>query len=409
MPAVDIRELVKDPIVLTGKFAVHKSAHPLHSGIAVSRQFPSPSAPPIAIPRGGKGLERLQSLIYTSIPGIGPGQSEEAWVKLLAEGTAIHTIPGQVQSGPDGNALNSVDRVRTRSALLVGVFRSFDEGYKDGGLTAARFGGIGVLTVLPDREDPRKIEEAWLRVQWVHSTSAMLRAFGNIDGLSLEYPAVNRRVEILVSPDLLDDHAGLEVDIARTAYLVGVNPRIHVVRPDLKGAIMSEVRANNPFELIALGNAISSDVTGVFTGRHGESNFHEATVDTSGAALDWLYENLPRIMGVSPGLFSSPEVISAPGRPRMPVAMPKRCIHHGKNSYVLDADSDLWWTRDFAQHGREEKSIFKTYSLIDRHMYWQADHDGLGEVIIGKHKGSEGFDMRESEMHSCPHPASHLA
>ncbi|WAP51446.1 hypothetical protein OL239_16770 [Arthrobacter sp. ATA002] len=75
---------------------------------------------------------------------------------------------------------------------------------------------------------------------------------------------------------------------------------------------------------------------------------------------------------------------------------------------MLDETTNEWWTRDFAQHGRDAKSIFKTYSLEDGRFCWKTDRDGAGDIIEVKHKGPVGITFKESETHSCPHPESHI-
>jgi len=60
MPAVDLRELVKAPIELTGRFNDPAHPHTLHDGIGSNHQYTSRSAPPIPLPKGGRGFERLK-------------------------------------------------------------------------------------------------------------------------------------------------------------------------------------------------------------------------------------------------------------------------------------------------------------------------------------------------------------
>ncbi|MFB0834958.1 hypothetical protein ACX8Z9_07080 [Arthrobacter halodurans] len=224
----------------------------------------------------------------------------------------------------------------------------------------------------------------------------------------METPNLNRRIEILVDPNLAAMSATLEADIERAARLLGVNPQVHIVTAANRGIVAGKVKANNPFELIVLGSDVHESVVAEFTRRHGERDLHRAGVTTADDALRWLLDSLPHIMGVGAGLMSHPQVEAEPGRPRMPVRVPTKCIHHGANTYVLDGTTDEWWTRDFAQHGREAKSIFKTYSLGDGKFQWQSDRDAAGDVIEEKHKGSVLITFKASDTNSCPRPESHL-
>lgn len=408
MPAVDLRELVKSPIALTGTLVANREPHPLHDSVKRTRVFSSPSASPIVLPRGGRGLQRLKLAIQEQIPGMPQGRSEEVFVRLLMEGFSLHTDAGEARLGPDGEVLDADVRARTRSVLLLGVFRDAHEQFADDMFSSARFAGVGVLTILPATGEPKQIDDAWLQMDWVHSTGALLHSLAQIEGLRLEAPHQNRRIHILVSPHLVATDATFEAGVARTALVLGASPQIHVVTPEERGNVANKVRASNPFELVVLGTDIPDAVTSEFTRRHGERNLHRAKVASADDAMRWLVDNLPRIMGVGPGLMSYPEIEAQAGRPRMPVQNPTKCLHDGNNTYVLDATTDEWWTRDFAQHGSTEKSVFKTYSLMSNTLIWQADRDGLGQVIVGKRKGEEGRVVPGSGAHSCAHPESHL-
>lgn len=408
MPPVDLRALVKQPIALTGSFDKPKVSHSLHEGISRDRKYTSPSASPISLPGGGKGLQRLKLALQEPISGMDAQRSHEAYVKLLTRAFSVHTEPGRVRIGPDGTILSDAERARSRSVLLAGVFRDSEERFEKDIFLSPRFAGVGVLAVLPNASDPKQYDDAWLRIEWVHSTTSMLHSLGRVEGLRIETPSPNRRIEILVDPNLAGMSPTLQADIERAARLLGVNPQVHVVTAANRGIVAAKVKASNPFELIVLGSDVHESVVAEFTRRHGERDLHRAGVTTADDALRWLLDSLPHIMGVGPGLMSQPQVEAEPGRPRMPVRAPTKCIHHGANTYVLDETTDEWWTRDFAQHGHEAKSIFKTYTLGDGRFHWQSDRDALGDVIEDKHKGSVLITFKASDTYACSRPESHL-
>lgn len=405
MPAVDLRELVKAPIELTGSFAESKNSHPIHEGIAGTKQYSSPSAPPIVLPRGGRGLQRLREAIHAPVAGMDPERTLESYVKLLASATAIHTTPGLATFDGDGQPLTEVLAARTRSVLLTAVFQGRDTDF-DG--EAPRFGAVGTLTVLPAVGNPRMLDDAWLNVEWVYSSSVMLGEILRVPGLQLQEASVNRGIDILVAGELVEEREHLTDEVSQLAMMVGAKPRTLVVTPQTKGVVASKVRAANPFELISLGSGVDESVISEFTRRSGERHLHRARVSSADRALQWSMDNFPHIMGVGASLVPDAQAESVPGRPRMPVKNPVRCLHHGDNRYVLDGDSEEWWTRDHAQHGTVGKSIFKTFVLTDGMLHWRADHDGAGAVIEGKHKGPKGIRIAESDTGSCQHPASHL-
>ncbi len=335
-------------------------------------------------------------------------RSLEAYVKLLVHGEAVHAEPGRALAGPDGAPLATELAVRTRTVVLAGVFKDPDETFNDQVFSAARFGGVGTLTVLPDISNPKLLEDAWLHVNWSPSAHGMLSELLRVPGLLLHAARIKRDVEILVAGALVDERPDLLDDIERLTLLVGGNPAVHHVTPKTRGAVQTKVRANNPYELIVLGAPADEAIVAEFTRRNGDRHLHRAPEQSADRALQWLLDALPHIMGIGPGLIRHREVSPEPGRPRMPVADPVRCLHHGDNRYVLDGATGEWWTRDFAQHGSAEKTIFKTFALVSGELLWRADRDGSGEVIDGKHKGATGAKIYERDTGSCGHPESHL-
>jgi len=406
VPAVDLRELVKTPIDLTGKFSEPGNPHPLHSGIPGEKRYTSPGGPPIPLPKGGAGLERLKRTLSSAVPSMDHERALESQVKLLTAAPSLHVRSGPVAQGPDGKLLPEALAVRTRTVLLTGVFRDPEEALDGGQLTSPRFGAVGTLTVIPDVDPKRGIEDAWLNVKWAHSSREMLSELLRVPGLDLQTAKKNRRLEVLIAEDLVVERPDLKEVVARLLQMLGASPQIHVVTEQKRGTIASKIKANNPFQLLALGASVDEMVVSEFTKRHGEQKLFQGQVNTADDAVDWLLDRLPLVMGISPALLPHPEAEPAAGRPRMPVTIAAKCLHHKENHYVLDEGTGVWWTRDYAQHGQ---CIFKTYSLIDGALVWKADRDAAGAIITTKYKGPEGTKIAVSATSSCSFPASHLS
>ena len=413
MPEVDIRDLVKNAVTLTGKIAARSGGgHEIHEGISKERSYASAGGKPIFLPRSGRGLHRVKSTLAEPIPGVDDALWNEARVRLLGQGFSVHRDAGSVLVGSDGATLSDTDQARARSTLLAAVFRSDDESFTNGVFSVPRFGAVATLTVLPSASNPKWSEDAWLTVEWVFSTSAMLRALARVSGLGLVPAKRSRAIKILVTEELWHDNFNIEADIADVAYLCGARPTIHLMQDDLAGAIRTDLSDAQPSQLLVLGPNPDETTISAFTARRGDADLHRGEVASASELDEWLRNSLPHLLGVGPALMPHPQVEPKPGRPRLPVAVAATCIHHrfhDRNvTYVQDRESDVWWTRDIAQHGTGEPTVFKSYKLRNDVLEWVGDHRADGTLIQDKHKGDEGIEMKGSRSHSCAFPESHL-
>lgn len=407
MPAPDVRVLVKKPIVLTGKIDVCADPHALHKGIKRGLRYPSQGAPPIFVPGAGAGLYRLRSAITNSVPSLEESLWEEAFVRLISQSESSHLATGSVRVGPDRNELSEGDIRRARSVLLTGVFRHASEDFEDGTFSNPRFGAVATLTVLPQEENKKFSDDAWINVEWVHSTGQMLRAISQIHGRSPCSGPV-RNVKVVVAEHLWQQDADIKSQIEDLADLCGAKATVHYLKEATRGAILSDLSERQPAQLIVLGESLDPQIAGAFTRHRSERDLLFGSFVGTEALGEWLRTELPRLMGVGPALIPFPEVEASEGRPRMPVTLPAECAHHGANNYVRDGSDGVWWTRDHAQHGHDKPTVFKTYRREDNVLVWVGDHGASGELITRKHKGDEGLRIRLSETSKCSHPESHL-
>lgn len=88
--------------------------------------------------------------------------------------------------------------------------------------------------------------------------------------------------------------------------------------------------------------------------------------------------------------------------------IPVECLHHGNDVYVKDGHDGRWWSRDWARHGQNKKSEFKTFRRSNNELLWEGDHNADGSRITDKHKSDEGASIAVNECDPCPHPHSHL-
>ncbi|WP_417540992.1 hypothetical protein [Microbacterium maritypicum] len=406
MPALDLSKLVKGVVPLTGKVDVRREFHPLDVGLKKDQKYFTLGGSPIVLPGRGQGLHRLQTRVESPIAGVPEEYQREAYVRLLSTAIFTHRVPGHAHSWPSDVPQDADALARLRSVLLAAVFRGANESFENGIFSPQRFACVGVLSVLTDANEPKKIADAWLDVEAASSTSGLVAALERLAGPDLTAPPNSRPLTMLVAEDLWYESQDVEQVIRRLAYLSGTNPSVHIVGPKEVSAVRTQLRDALPSRLIMFGGGLDEALATDFVSRRGTAELYRPHVEAIHDVVDWLRTELPRLRGVGPALMLNPEPLEASSMPVMPIAVASRCAHHNGTPYVLDQTTGWWWTRDRDQHGH---SIFKTYVLRDDALDWDADRDVDGNVIEGKNKGNVLLHIPMSWMKLCSFPASHLS
>lgn len=404
MPSLDLRELVKEVATLTGQVDARGKHHNLDEGLSNDLNYHASGSPPIFAPGAGRGFYRLRKSMVAPVPGLVKEQWREAHVRLLSTRHFTHRVTGELFSLP--NDVESTDELqqRVRSVLLASVLRDKDEAFDGETFSTPRLGAVAVLSVLPNDSNPKVSDDAWLDVEWVNSTAEMLDALERMAGPNLTAPTKHRNVDVLVAQELWVQEEHVVHDIERLASLTGVSARVHRLTDGEVSNIKGRLKTSSPSRLFVFGDNVDASLIAAFTDRQGPENLYNPPVSNAHQVRQWMRDQLPHFMGIGPALMRHPEPLVVPGRPVMPVAVPSRCAHFGTNKYVLDATTNLWWTRDFARHG---DCIFKTYTLQKGKLTWESDRNGAGETIP-KHKSETLSTITFAAMNSCDHPERHL-
>jgi len=73
--------------------------------------------------------------------------------------------------------------------------------------------------------------------------------------------------------------------------------------------------------------------------------------------------------------------------------------HRRFGNFYRDPNTQLWWSKDNANHGG---SAFKVFKETAKGLEWAFDADEIGHQIISKHKGPIGLFISYKELIKCP-------
>ncbi len=65
------------------------------------------------------------------------------------------------------------------------------------------------------------------------------------------------------------------------------------------------------------------------------------------------------------------------------------------DSRKCDPDTNLWWSKDFAEHGG---AVWKVFEETSTGLKWKRDADKYGTYIEGKYKGPVGVFIPWNEL-----------
>ena len=76
----------------------------------------------------------------------------------------------------------------------------------------------------------------------------------------------------------------------------------------------------------------------------------------------------------------------------------KKARHKRFGNFYRDPETKLWWSKDQGNHGG---SGFKVFEEQAKGLEWIFDADGVGNQIVGKHKGPIGLFIPYKDLIPC--------
>lgn len=416
MADVNIRRLVENASSLEpGGGASTRRHHELGHRINKNTRYPHKYGA-VYLPNRGDGLDRLRAAIKVPVLDLAPDFNGSAWRALLASESSLELpTPEADVLLAEGIAVPGGRIGDVRRFALAAVLKPGQETFTaQGSLLSSRFAGTAVLTVLVDPLKPTTSSDAWVTVEWKHST-AMLASWVarqlELAGSATVARAAQRSVAVMIHParsHLFDET--MKTRLARQAAAFGMKLRLLDRGVTDFGSVQQSLTRDMPSTLIAFGtqDANTDALVGGYRRATGRSVLYVDTADGD-EALPTLRDGFAQVCGISASLHLLGEVDDAletgPGRPVPPVIKPVDCRHDGNSRYYLhDAATGLWWTVDTAGHAG---SVFKTYLLVGAELVHEACRDASGKAIA-KWKGTVGQTVPLKDLHGCADPARHL-
>ena len=417
----NLRRLVENanivgPLPLRAKAIAASGLHPLGAGIKAGKTYaPGKGKQRVPLPSSGDGFERFKDVIGNAVPGLRGDLAPLAWGALLGTPGMVFEIPVPTADALMSTGITPATRsdCTLRRLLLGAVIREDTGTVLAPGFTGPTVAGLAELTVQMTRSAPRVVD-AWLAVQWVSTTRAAcetLEGHVNVTQFGSKSPAP--LVVMLLQADRARSFdEAQEIAARRTAAVCGF--RLEVVKhaPEKHGYIIQALKAVRPSWLMVIGeDAAINAIREAFVSVSTIDRVVQFDAGTDVELREAIRERFIEIAGVAPSLslLSVPLIVPpppAPQRAQMPIT-PARCMHEPDSGhiYVLDAETELWWTHDTSGHAGV---VFKRYRLDGMSLVHDADLDGSGREVENKFKGVVGRTVTVSDMFACAWPENHI-
>lgn len=411
-PDVQLRELVFNAESLAAAVGrLGRSSHQVGIGIKTGKSYLT-STGVVHLPTYGEGLERLRAVVAEPVLRLDTQLSKAAWQAVLDQPELILPVPVLWDALlTDQITVDQAQVPRMRRVVLARVLHQQDEALSQGVMSSARFAGVVVLTVLL-HANGRGAENGWVKGTWPESTRALVAALDPIFIASGRPPRQDGTRVGLIVAEAAGELVPVETvdQLKRSASFSGLTLEIHRHNSSTHANIASTIAARRPSHLLVLGNDSRVDlIRESFESSSTPARADVLTPVSADDALASIREKFATLVDVAPSLhpLERNDIVPVEALAPMPIA-PARCLHAGTNFYIEDSATSLWWTRDFANHGTNGTTVFKTYTMRATHLVFEADRDENGDKIFGKHKGPIGVRIALSGMAGCSHPESHV-
>lgn len=380
-----------------------RGSHELGIGITRKREY-STDRGKVRLPTFGDALDALKTAITEPVLGMDHRQSLACWQILLNAPAAVLPLPDPT---PDILAQQRIDVPvrdigRLRQLVLAVVVRPGHERTDEQTLSQERFAGVAVLTLAAADHGP-SARMAWLQTRWAISTREFV---SDLEPQYVRAGMAGRAAGASVAV-VIDEQSGLDApeelleSLAAPAAVTGLRLKGYIRDASRHQNVLNSLQEDRPSHLIMLGSGggmtavaeqFRASPAGAAAGRLSEVSVV--------APLEAMRERLVKIAGVSAALQPVYEPDS--GFVAVPIT-PVDCLHDGAFLYVKDQATGLWWTRDLDNHGQ---IVFKTYTMVNKELRFEADRDATGNSVTEKHKGDKRRTISLSTLHRCGDPTT---
>lgn len=407
-----MRQLVATPVKLDPSAPASPPAreHPLGHGIKSSTSYAVPGRARIFLPGQGEALVRLAGVIGAPINGLSVGLHARAWGSLMSTPTLVTEValPNSDRLLTEGVTPRNGPNLTLRRLLLGTVIHESLPNDADR-YGQVRVAGVAILTVL--LKNHKFTEDAWLTVDWFLTTRAAAEHLEqHVDLSQYKVTSAAPRISVVsLESTSWSMNPAIEDKIRRIAASSGFSMTAHRFTAASSSAVAQDIRTNAGSALLIIGEGYGArSLREAFRASANTDRVMQVWAEGE-ALLSSIREHVAALAGVTPSLSIYPpeEVSAAIQRPRLPVAQPAKCLHDlTERPYVLDGDTDSWWTRDTKGDGG---SHFKRYRLEGSELVHIADVDEHGRDLSGKHKGPVGMTVPLAGLRGCAYPASHIS
>lgn len=387
-----LTEVLGSPRTLSDSAAAGESIFPLRK-----RQYPVGS-PRFPLPRTADVSRNVQHVIAnTTLVGLTPGQSRWLWGDFFENPAMV----GEVQPSSDERAKIPVTvtaKEELRRVVLCSVYRHPEELVQH----RPRLAVLGQLTILKDK-NRNTATDSWFEVSLHTTTRGLQSALEGIPGIRVDGARGASRLQIVIAESYVKKFEASRSVIERAAWVAGINPELLLADAGRYANVTASLASKATKHALFIGSFSNAVLYEEFVKARGPESavqFPTGLIPGTDEFLNAFRETAARLAGSGSDLtvYETPQPPLPPARPVMPVKNPKDCLHKDDFVYVLDAESNLWWTRDLTGHGGV---VFKTYTQRDRILYHQAERDEKGVEIPDKYKGASGLSVKMTDHSPC--------
>ena len=401
--AFSLRAFVKAAQVISAPPAAGKSPHVLGLGISARNVYRSLSGVS-RLPSVEAGLTHLRASTAVPVPGLPLNYSAGAWGALLGRPQLVVDLPstqlddflaaGEVL--PQGVGKGALRRLGLAVLAMPDSVALTDERE----LVATPVAGVAQL-VLATMERADISSDAWILAHWYDSAEETAAALAYLHALSGAGPPRSLPVSAVLLTDSGDAWYGDALDERIITCAALLDYQIAGYRPQdyLRRALLHVKKTPPDLLLVADSSPARCEaVVDAYLATPKASGIRYFAPGDVGALVSSIRRRLIVASGISLNLLQIAKTAPAqlePPRGRLPIVHEGRRLYHRGRMYIEALETGYFYTIDTAGHA---KVASKRYVMRADGLYWDADLDENGQVVVGKFKGKIGMVIPLREL-----------